>query len=336
MNRVAQARRKKRFQEGSLEFRNRDFTFILNEATSYPVSFTEQERRHSKQLVEEYMLMANVLIGRHLLKYCEDKTILRAHDEIKDQRRDQMLSFFQKVDLDINMTDALSVSQSIKKIASEPNSEDKLNVINRKFLTSLKQARYVCVENLDPEDFDHFGLNFEIYTHFTSPIRRYADLLVHRLLTITLKEKENTRSKLDGLDYSEYAKEISDKSYNSKRAARDCEKLFHCLILKDFGHQVYDALITDVDYGSIGFYIHDLNMHFTYKLRDDKRIDELTFFEDDLIMAVNFKKPLNLALDIETYEGDFELNKSDWFKRSRAKEEQKTRREEEDQRINPF
>ena len=62
----------------------------------------------------------------------------------------------------------------------------------------------------------HYGLNFEIYTHFTSPIRRYADLLVHRLLTISLKENEATRDKLDGLDYSEYAEDISAKSFNAR------------------------------------------------------------------------------------------------------------------------
>jgi len=107
-------------------------------------------------------------------------------------------------------------------LSNDPNSTDKLHIVNRKFLTNLQQARYVCIENLDPQDYMHYGLNFEIYTHFTSPIRRYADLLVHRLLTITLKEKENTRSMLDGLDYSEYAEEISEKSYNARNASKDC------------------------------------------------------------------------------------------------------------------
>jgi exoribonuclease R len=65
---------------------------------------------------------------------------------------------------------------------------DTLTVVNRKFLTCLTSAKYITIENRDPEEYQHYGLNFPIYTHFTSPIRRYADLLVHRLLTISLKE----------------------------------------------------------------------------------------------------------------------------------------------------
>ena len=85
-----------------------------------------------------------------------------------------------------------------------------MTLVNRKFISSLTQAKYVCVENKDPEDYSHYGLNFSLYTHFTSPIRRYADMLVHRLLTICLKERESTRDKIEGLDYSEYAEQISE------------------------------------------------------------------------------------------------------------------------------
>lgn len=117
------------------------------------------------------------------------------------------------------------------------------------------------IDGLDEEDYYHWGLNFGIYTHFTSPIRRYADLLVHRLLTISLKEQEGTLDKLHGLDYSEYAQDVSVKAYNSKKASRDCDTLFHCLILKDFGRQVHEAVIFDIQDSQIGLMIHELDFH---------------------------------------------------------------------------
>lgn len=90
-------------------------------------------------------------------------------------------------------------------------------------------------------------MNFGLYTHFTSPIRRYADLLVHRLLTVTLSEKENSLKALKDINYSSLAEQCTEKSFNARKASRECQKLFHCLLLKSEGPRVYDALIFDCD-----------------------------------------------------------------------------------------
>jgi len=92
----------------------------------------------SKQLVEEFMLMANTLVAEHLYKHCKDKTLLRAHADIKDARKEYLRSFFEKLGFDINLTDPLSLSQSIAQLKSQKNSTDKLHVVNRKFLTNLQ------------------------------------------------------------------------------------------------------------------------------------------------------------------------------------------------------
>ena len=162
-------------------------------------------------------------------------------------------------------------------------------------------ARYVCVESRDPSEFYHYGLNFEIYTHFTSPIRRYADLLVHRLVTIALKEKENTRAKIDGLDYAELAEIITEKSFNSRLASRDCTTLFHCLLLKEHGKRVYNSLIFDIESHQISVYVEELNIHLRIKLRDDLRIDQTTYFDQTVQVACSFKTPLLLAPYVQVY-----------------------------------
>lgn len=143
-------------------------------------------------------------------------------------------------------------------------------------------AKYICVQNKDPEEYSHYGLNFNLYTHFTSPIRRYADLLVHRLLTICLKERENTRDKIDGIDYSDYAETISEKSFNARKASKECQTLFHCLLLKEHGPKVFECLVFDVDTNYLHIYIEELNVNTVVKLRDDERIDQTTYFEDTM------------------------------------------------------
>ena len=163
MNMIAQARRKSRLEAGSIEFVNsREFNFTLNEETKYPLKYSESPEMQSKQLVEEFMLMANILVAQHLHKYCEDKTLLRAHADITDGRKEALGSFFKRLKLDINTTDALSLNESIQRLALQKGSEDTLHVVKRKLLTNLQQARYVCVESLEPEDFFHYGLKFMV------------------------------------------------------------------------------------------------------------------------------------------------------------------------------
>jgi len=255
----------------------------------------------SKSLVEEYMLLANILIAEHLFKYCKDKTVLRAHNDIDEEKKEKLYAFFKKVNLgNIDLSNAKALSQSVERLKQSSNQEI-LNVLNRKFLTCLTQAKYVTVGDRDPHDYQHYGLNFPLYTHFTSPIRRYADLLVHRLLTISLTEREQTRQLIAGIDYAHYADLCSEKSYNARRAGKACQRLFHCLLLKQEGPKVFECLIFDVDARSISVYIEEINIHHVLKLKDDSRVDTTMLFDDELKIACTFKEPLMLADGLLTY-----------------------------------
>ena len=97
MNSLAQARRKKRFDAGSIEFSNTEFKFTLNKETQYPLSWAESPRMQSKQLVEEWMLLANILVAEFLVDTCQDKALLRANNEIKDTSKAKLAELFEKV-----------------------------------------------------------------------------------------------------------------------------------------------------------------------------------------------------------------------------------------------
>jgi exoribonuclease R len=90
MNDIAQKRRKLRLENGSVMLQNREFVFKLEQETKMPTSFLESYRIESKFLVEEYMLLANILIAEHLHKYCHDKTLLRAHPDLELDKKEQL------------------------------------------------------------------------------------------------------------------------------------------------------------------------------------------------------------------------------------------------------
>lgn len=167
---------------------NREFLFRLDPLTQMPEEFEESKTRMpSKHLVEEYMLLANILVAEHLFKYCHDKTLLRAHPDLDADKKVALAAFYEKAGLggEIDLANSKTLSLSLETLRNKGDSA-RFNVAMRKFLTCLQCAKYMCINESGPEEYQHYGLNFALYTHFTSPIRRYADLLVHRLVTLTL------------------------------------------------------------------------------------------------------------------------------------------------------
>jgi len=107
MNKIAQKRRENRLEAGSVMFMNREFTFTLDKETKHPMEYTEYKKMQSKSLVEEYMLLANVLVAEYLFKYCKDKTLLRVHEDIASDKKEKLKEFFEKVGLKgIDLTNA--------------------------------------------------------------------------------------------------------------------------------------------------------------------------------------------------------------------------------------
>ena len=134
LHQLAQVRRKKRLNSGSLVFEKDDFNFVLNEETQYPIMYKESPPMQSKELVEEYMLTANVLVAEFLFKHCQDKTLLRAHADIPEHKKASMRQLLDAIGLEqVNLTDSASLTQSLELVKEQASSqnelEDKLAVI---------------------------------------------------------------------------------------------------------------------------------------------------------------------------------------------------------------
>jgi exoribonuclease R len=152
MHEIAQKRRAKRFENGSIMLQNREFMFKLDAESMMPLSFEESRTRMpSKHLVEEYMLLANILIAEHLHKYCKDKTLLRAHPDLEAEKKEALTEFFTKAGMggEVDLTNSKTLSQSLEALLAQPD-QTRFNVAMRKFLTCLTCAKYMCINEAEP------------------------------------------------------------------------------------------------------------------------------------------------------------------------------------------
>jgi exoribonuclease R len=115
MNEIAQKRRIRRLESGSVLLHNTEFIFKLDPDSRLPQDFTESSRIESKSLVEEYMLLANILVAQFIKPFCGPKTLLRAHSDIQDENKQELYEFFEKIGMAgvINLTNSTTLSNSM-------------------------------------------------------------------------------------------------------------------------------------------------------------------------------------------------------------------------------
>ncbi len=230
---LSQKLRAERFNEGALDF---DFpetrVDVAEDGTLTVFPITSSSSRH---LIEEFMLLANRLVA----KYMQDKKIpalYRVHEDPSDNKLQELQKTLQKLGYKTQLT-----VESLQEVIAEAKGKPEAQLINMLMLRSLKQARY------SPENLGHFGLAFENYLHFTSPIRRYPDLIVHRVLRAHLKKKL-TKKEHARLSYEveQLAPHTSELERNAEDAERDLKDYFEALWAKEHLGEVFDGTITGV------------------------------------------------------------------------------------------
>ena len=239
MAELMQAMRAKRVQRGSIDFDLPEPEIVLD-LQGQMTDIVRAERNMAHQLVEEFMLAANETVAGHL-EELGIPLIYRIHDEPAEDKMADLAEFLSTIGITLPPADKLKPRHIQRAVASVKGTPIEV-LVNTVVLRTMKQARY------SEENVGHFGLAAETYTHFTSPIRRYPDLIVHRILKNAIRgtyEVEEAVEKLaDALP--EAAAHCSLRERTAMEAERDVVAMLKVRFMQDKLGETYDGIITGV------------------------------------------------------------------------------------------
>ncbi|WP_338021109.1 ribonuclease R [Bacillus piscicola] len=214
MEELAAILRKKRFGRGAIDFEFKEAKVKVDEEGK-PVDVVLLDRSVAERLIEEFMLAANETVAEHF-HWLKLPFVYRIHDDPDPDKLNRFLEFVTTFGYVIKGGANTIHASALQKVLDEVKGEPEEAVINTVLLRSMQQAKY------DPENIGHFGLASEFYTHFTSPIRRYPDLIVHRLIREYLfKKKMDSKSRAA---WKEKLPDITRQSSERERRAVDAER----------------------------------------------------------------------------------------------------------------
>jgi ribonuclease R len=236
LHRLAQQLRTKRFASGAFAFEKIEIRFDLDEAGK-PVGIKFREMGTSNQLIEEFMLLANKRVAEYVGKKLHGKTfVYRIHDKPDPEKISNFSHFITRFGYNLINDDKTSLSKAMNKLLRSVEGKKEQNIIETLALRSMAKAVY------STDNIGHYGLSFKHYTHFTSPIRRYPDMMVHRLLTYYLAQ-ENP----GGTDkYKKLCEHSSKMERLAAEAERASVKYKQVEYLSDKTGRVFEGVISGV------------------------------------------------------------------------------------------
>lgn len=238
---LSQQLRKRRFDDGAIKFQSQEVRFTLD-PKGRPTGVEEVVDNESHHLIEEFMLLANRTvaedIGQVRAKGKKAKNfVYRVHAQPSEEKLMALASFAGKFGYKVNLSgENRQVSRSFNKLLDSVQGKREENLIETLAIRSMTRAEY------SPDNIGHYGLSFAFYTHFTSPIRRYPDLMVHRLLTrYYAGGRSVTKGKLE-----EQCQHCSEQEQIATQAERDSVKYKQVEYMKARMGQVFDGVISGV------------------------------------------------------------------------------------------
>ena len=263
LDELAKILRKKRMKDGAISFDRVEVKFNLDKEAN-PVGVFFKESKDENKLIEEFMLLANrkvaEFIGFSKGKETNKTFIYRIHDEPNVEKLASLQNMISKFGYKINTDTKETTSESLNQLLSDVSGKPEANMIETLTIRTMSKAVYTT------QNIGHYGLSFNYYSHFTSPIRRYPDVMTHRLL----------QHYLDGGDipkaagYEEKCKHSSNREELASKAERSSIKYMQVKYMQDHKDEIFEGVITGVTEWGIYVEISSNKCEGMVRIRDIK------------------------------------------------------------------
>ena len=236
LDRLAKILRKKRLKSGAISFDKIEVKFKLDESNN-PEGVYFKESKDANKLIEEFMLLANRSVAEFIGKKSPKHTfVYRVHDEPDDEKIALLGNIVKRFGYKLNTIDRKSTASSLNKLLNDVHGKKEQNLVDTLAIRSMSKAVYAT------DNIGHYGLAFDYYTHFTSPIRRYPDVMVHRLLQHYLDGNRSVKEE----EYEDRCAHSSDMENLATNAERDSVKYMQVKFMIDHKNEEFLGVISGV------------------------------------------------------------------------------------------
>jgi ribonuclease R len=308
MAELAAILREKRANRGAIDFDFKESKILVDDE-GWPTDVVIRERTIAERLIEEFMLAANETVAEHF-HWMDVPFIYRIHEDPKPEKLQRFFEFITNFGLVVKGSGNAIHPRALQEIVEAIEGLPEEPVISTMMLRSLQQARYYA------ESLGHFGLSTDYYTHFTSPIRRYPDLIVHRLIRTYVVNGDVSKPTLAHWDaiMDEIADHTSERERRAVEAERDTESLKKAQYMADKIGEEFEGIVSSItNFGmfielpnTIEGLVHVTNMTDDYYRFDDRqmmmigeRAGKQFRIGDEVKVRVTSVKPEESAIDFE-------------------------------------
>ena len=245
LNSIAQRLRKQRFKKGAINFSSQEVRFKLDENAN-PIGIIIKESKEAHQLIEEFMLLANKTVAENVSKIRVNKKEIpfpyRVHDTPDEEKLAPFVEFAKKFGHKFDTKSPEGIASSFNQMLNDVKGRPEQHVLEQLGIRTMAKAVYTT------ENIGHYGLGFQFYCHFTSPIRRYPDVMVHRVLEQVLDENYQIDKKLESK-----CKHSSERERAAMESERAGNKYKQVQYMQQFLGEEFEGVISGV--ASFGFWV---------------------------------------------------------------------------------